>query len=208
MKLKKSVKRFLFFIAIVIIVGVGIITYSAVMKKDNVAEVKVLKEIKEYGYKLKDNKSEAYKKLFAKLEEELKKDSVDEEKYAKLISEMFILDFYSLDEKVAKTDVGGTDFIYQESLNDFLENAENTLYKYVESNIYKQRKQDLPIVEKVTVESVKNETFAYGEKNDDDAFIVEVSWTYKDKNKAKGYQDSATLTFIHNGKRLDLVELK
>ena len=119
MKLKKSVKRFLFFIAIVIIVGVGIITYSTVMKKDKVAEVKVLKEIKGYGYKLKDNKSESYKKLFAKLEEELKKDSVDEEKYAKLISEMFILDFYSLDEKVAKTDVGGTDFIYQESLNDF-----------------------------------------------------------------------------------------
>ena len=121
---------------------------------------------------------------------------------------MFILDFYSLDEKVAKTDVGGVQFVYSDILDNFLENAEDTLYKYVESDIYKQRKQDLPVVQDVKIESIKNETFAYLEENDDNAFVVNVSWTYKDAGKAKGYQDSAALVFIHHGKRLDLVELK
>ncbi len=208
MKLKKGVRRFLLAFVILIIGVCAFAIYHFVSKTDQVADVKVLKEIKEYGYQLQDNKSDAYKKLFSKLEEELSKSNVDEKKYVELISEMFILDFYSLDEKVAKTDVGGVQFVYSDILDNFLENAESTLYKYVESDIYKQRKQDLPVVKDVTIESVKNETFAYLEENDDNAFIVDVSWIYKDSSKAKGYQDSATLVFVHHGKRLDLVELK
>lgn len=208
MKLKKSVKRFLMILAIIIIIGVGALTYFFVKKDSNVEEVKVLKEIKGYGYTLKDNKSAAYKKLFAELEEILKESSVDEEKYVKTISEMFILDFYSLDEKAAKTDVGGVDFVYQEIANNFLNNAGDTLYKYVESDIYKQRKQDLPVVSSVKIESIENEEFEYLETTDENAFVVKANWTYKDPAKAKGYQDEATLIFVHNGKRLDLVELK
>lgn len=208
MRLKKSVKRFLILLAVIIVAGIGFATYFLVKKEDNVEKVKVLKEIKGYGYKLKDNKSESYKKLFAELEKELSKSKVDEDKYVEIISQMFILDFYSLDEKTAKTDVGGVDFVYQDILDNFLENAEDTIYKYVESDIYKQRKQDLPVVKEVKIESKKNDTFAYGETNDENAYQVEVSWTYKDEKKAEGYQDSATLIFIHNGKRLDLVELK
>ena len=208
MRLKKGVKRFLIFIGIVLLAIVAVVTYSFVKKDSDVEEVKVLKEIKEYGYTLKDNKSSAYKELFAKLDEILKEDEVEEKKYAEIIAEMFILDFYSLDEKAAKTDVGGTDFVYQDILPNFLENAENTIYKYVESNIYKQRKQVLPIVKNVTIESVENEEFGYSDKSDDNAFVVKAKWTYKDEVKAKDYQNEATLVFIHNGKRLDLVELR
>jgi len=208
MKLKKGVKRFLLVLVILVVGAVSFVVYQSFHKTSQVSDVKVLKEIKEYGYKLQDNKSNAYKKLFSQLEEELSKSDVDEKKYVELITKMFILDFYSLDEKVAKTDVGGVQFVYSDILDNFLENAEDTLYKYVESDIYKQRKQDLPVVQDVKIESIKNETFAYLEENDDNAFVVNVSWTYKDAGKAKGYQDSAALVFIHHGKRLDLVELK
>ncbi len=208
MKLKKGVKRFLLVLVILVVGAVSFVVYQSFHKTSQVSDVKVLKEIKEYGYKLQDNKSNAYKKLFSQLEEELSKSDVDEKKYVELITKMFILDFYSLDEKVAKTDVGGVQFVYSDILDNFLENAEDTLYKYVESDIYKQRKQDLPVVQDVKIESIQNETFAYLEENDDNAFVVNVSWTYKDADKAKGYQDSATLVFIHHGKRLDLVELK
>lgn len=208
MKLKKGVKRFLLVLVILVIFVVSFVFYQSFHKTSQVSDVKVLKEIKEYGYKLQDNKSNAYKKLFSQLEEELSKSDVDEKKYVELITKMFILDFYSLDEKVAKTDVGGVQFVYSDILDNFLENAEDTLYKYVESDIYKQRKQDLPVVQDVKIESIKNETFAYLDENDDNAFVVNVSWTYKDAGRAKGYQDSATLVFIHHGKRLDLVELK
>ena len=126
MKLKKSVKRFLLLLAIIVIALVGFLTYSFITKESKVEEVKVLKEIKGYGYKLKDNKSDAYKKLFASLEKELGKSKVEEEKYVELISEMFILDFYSLEEKVAKTDVGGVDFVYQEVLEKDLKVMDST----------------------------------------------------------------------------------
>lgn len=208
MRLKKGVKRVLILLCCLLIGGIGVATYFFVVKKDEVKEVKVLKEIKGYGYTLKDNKSAAYKKLFSKLDEVLSKKNIDEEEYVELISKMFILDFYSLDEKAAKTDVGGTDFVYQEILTDFLENAEDTIYKYVESDIYKQRKQELPTVKDVQIKSMEQEAFNYLEETDDKAYVVEVNWTYKDENKAKGYQDNATLVFVHNGKRLDLVELK
>ena len=56
--------------------------------------------------------------MFKELKEILNKDKVDEEEYVKKISEMFIYDFYSLNYKVAKTDIGGTDFVYNEVLEN------------------------------------------------------------------------------------------
>ncbi len=208
MRLKKKVKRLIIGIGILIVIALGVGTYFFLSNREQVSKVKVLKEIKGYGYKLKDNKSKAYKELFEKLEKELSKKEVNEEKYVKLITQMFILDFYSLNEKVAKTDVGGTDFIYPDILENFLDNAEDTIYKYVESDIYNQRKQRLPEVKEITVDQVENDLFEYGDQTDENAYIVEASWNYKNEQDAKGYQDEATLVFIHNGKRLDLVQLE
>ena len=145
-----------------------------------------------------------YQKLVDKI---LKKDPVDEEEYVKQITKMFIYDFYSLDDKSAKTDVGGTDFIYQASLENFLENAEDTYYKYVESNIYGDRKQELPVVDEIKIESVEETEFAYGETSDENAYEVQVSWTYTD-DAFSDYQKEATLTFIHEDIKLSLAELK
>ena len=145
--------------------------------------------------------------MFAELDKIMKKDPVDEEEYAKQITKMFIYDFYSQEDKSAKTDVGGTDFIYQANLENFLENAEDTYYKYVESNIYGDRKQDLPVVDEITIDSVEQTEFAYGETADENAYEVKVSWTYTDDDFSD-YQSEATLTFIHEVIKLSLAELK
>ncbi|MBE6157493.1 MAG: hypothetical protein E7160_01725 [Firmicutes bacterium] len=205
---KRKLKKNVIFILITIILVAGIYSsYKLFFDTNEVKEVKILHKIKEYGYELKDSKSARYKKMFYELEKILKKSTVDEKAYVKKITNMFIYDFYTLDNKTAKTDVGGTDFIYKEILGNFLENAENTFYKYVESNIYNQRKQKLPSVDKIKISSVKTEEFKYGDKTDEEAYIVNVSWNYTD-SKYDDYQKEATLVFIHNGKRLDLVELK
>jgi len=148
-----------------------------------------------------------YKEEFNKLKKILASEKVDEEKYVKSISKLFIIDFYSLSDKLAKTDVGGSDFVHSEELVDFLEQAEDTIYKYVESNVYGGRKQELSTVKSVKVESVSTTSFEYGDKVDDDAYLVKVSWDYTDSS-GDGYQTSATLTFVHEGKKLVLVELK
>lgn len=207
MKLKKKPKRIL--IGILVFVAVAAIAYVAIntFGGKEVKEAKVLKTIKKYGYTLKDNKTKRYQEMFAELDKILKKDPVDEEEYAKQITKMFIYDFYSQEDKSAKTDVGGTDFIYQANLENFLENAEDTYYKYVESNIYGDRKQDLPVVDEITIDSVEQTEFAYGETADENAYEVKVSWTYTDDDFSD-YQSEATLTFIHEGIKLSLAELK
>lgn len=208
MKLRKKPKRILIsIITIIILVISAFVIYKMFFAKNEVQETKILHTIKKYGYTLKDSKSDKYKKMFYELEKILKEDPVNEEKYVKKITQMFVYDFYSLNDKTAKTDVGGTDFIYPEILDNFLENAEDTYYKYVESDIYNQRKQKLPTVDKITIESCEESSFAYEEKTDEKAYEVKVSWTYTD-DSYKDYQKEATLIFIHNDIRLDLVELK
>ena len=207
MKLKKKVKKTILIIFILIIVIAGIVLASKyIFNKDDTKELKVVDNISKYGYKLKENKPKEYKKMFNELKEILNAKEVDEEAYAKKISEMFVYDFYSLDDKAAKTDVGGVDFVYDGVLENFLKNAQNTYYKYVESNIYNNRKQKLPVVTDIEIKDINQKAFAYGDKTDDKAYYVDVTWSYTDE-KFQDYQKKATLVFIHDDIKLCLVEL-
>ena len=173
MKLKKKAKKILIIVLILALVAVtGIFVYKTFFEKETIKEAKVLKEIKEYGYVLKDNKSKKYQELFKELAKILEKEDVNYEEYASKLAEMFIVDFYSLSDKTAKTDVGGVDIVHPDILSNFLENAENTYYKYVESNIYNNRNQSLPEVNTTTIESVEKTTYTYNNVTDDEAYTV------------------------------------
>ena len=206
MKLKKKARRVLIILLLILLAVLVVLAINPFGTKE-VKEAKVVNEIKDYGYKLKDNKPAKYKKMFEELKEILEADKVDEEAYAKKISEMFVYDFYSLKDKVSKTDIGGVDFVYSGILENFLQNAQNTYYKYVENNIYGNRKQALPVVSNIKVDSLKEDSFKYGEKTDDKAYVVNMSWSYTD-GKFSDYQKDAKLVFIHDGKKLCLVELQ
>lgn len=207
MKMKKKVKKILIAILIIALVVLGYLSYKQFFGKEEVKEAKVVNEIKKYGYKLKDSKPAAYKKMFEELKTILEADKVDEEAYAKKISEMFVYDFYSLKDKVSKTDVGGVDFVHPDALENFLVNAQDTYYKYVENNIYGNRKQSLPVVTNIKVDNIKQEAFEYGDKSDDKAYFVDVSWSYTD-NAFSDNQNKATLIFVHDDIKLYLVELQ
>lgn len=208
MKLKKKAKKILIIVLILALVAVtGIFVYKTFFEKETIKEAKVLKEIKEYGYVLKDNKSKKYQELFKELAKILEKEDVNYEEYASKLAEMFIVDFYSLSDKTAKTDVGGVDIVHPDILSNFLENAENTYYKYLESNIYNTRNQKLPEVGEIVINAVEKITYAYNDTVDESAIKVNVSWTYTDESFSD-YQKQAVLTFVHDGKKLYLVELK
>ena len=210
MKLKKGVKKkLLIALILIVIVVVGVVVVINLPKKETekVEEVKVVNEVEKYGYQLKETKSKKYKKMFDELKDILSEETLDEQKYVSKITEMFIYDFYTLDDKSAKTDVGGVDFVYKDALSNFLVNAQDTYYKYVESDIYNNRNQQLPEVDTITINAISNETFAYGTKNDDNAYIINVSWTYTSEDFSS-YQNNAKLVFIHDENKLCLVELK
>ena len=206
-KVKRKPKKLLIVLIFIMVLAIGgTISYFVLFDKEEVKETKVVSKIGNYGYVLKSNKSEAYQKLFDELKQTLSGE-VDEKKYVKLITKMFIVDFYSLADRTAKTDVGGVDFVHESALENFVLNAEDTFYKYVESNIYGERKQDLPVVDKITIESVENTEFSYLEEIDENAYVVKASWTYNDSKIANGYQTEGTFTFVHDGNKLVLVEL-
>jgi hypothetical protein len=210
MKLKKKVKRMIAIVIVLLVLvaaGVGALIIFKNPEKPKVSEVKIVNEVDKYDYKLKENKTSTYKKMFDELKKILKEEPVDEEAYAKKVAEMFVYDFYSLEDKAAKTDIGGVDFVYPGVLENFLQNAQDTYYKYVESNIYNERKQDLPVVSNVTIDNIEKKEFAYGDQTDSSAYAVNVSWSYTEDKYAK-YQNKATIILIHDGIKLSIVELQ
>ena len=205
MKLKKKVKVMLVLSVILIATGVGFIAYESIKPKA-VKKATVENEIKEYGYTLKSTRNDKYKEMFQELKDILSKKNVDEKAYLEQISKMFIMDFYTLNDKLANTDVGGIDFVHADAKTNFLEKSEDTVYKYVENDIYGNRDQKLPEVTDVTIESTENIEYTIGtDFTDDNAYQVEVSIKYKED---MDYPTKATLTFVHEDNKLSLVEVE
>lgn len=196
-------KRMLLVVFLVVILG--LIIYFAVFNNRNLAEpAKKLDTIDKYNYSLYDNSTKEYKKIFNELSKELSKESINEEKYVELISKLFIIDFYTLDNKLTNLNIGGVEFVHSDIIDNFKQKANATIYKYVESNIYGDRKQKLPLVKEVEVTKIEQKSFEYNEKKDSKAFFVSVSWEYE---KDLDYEKSKTLVFVHEDNKLSLVEM-
>ncbi|HHT38430.1 MAG TPA: hypothetical protein GXZ95_03320 [Mollicutes bacterium] len=196
-------------ILIILIITLSILTFLLIIKyvrKNNVEdEAKIINKIEEYGYVLEDNMPKLHKTYFDELVELLNKTDIDEEKYANLVVKLFISDFYNIENKITKNDVGGLQYIHSTIKDNVALNARNTIYKYIENNIDGKRTQELPKVTDVNIVDTKQVTYTYGDQRDEKAYIVKVSWKYK---ADLGYQKEASITLVHEGKKLSIVELK
>lgn len=208
-KRKLNYKR----IMILILVCVGLVSLLVFAgsklfhkNKDKGQEpVKVVDALEEYGYTLDENETSYYKSLFNELKEELKKEEVEEENYAKLVSQLFLADFFHLDNKITKNDIGGTQFVYSSYQQDFQKYATEGMYKYIESNLYGDRQQELPKVQNVEITNLETKSYSYLDLKDNNAYIVDAVITYE---KDLGYETSFTLTLIHTDKKLEIVKLQ
>lgn len=183
----------------------GVMAYDKInVKKVKNKKIKNIMTIKEYDYVLKENATSYYKKLFKELNSTLSKEEVDEEKYMTLVCQMFTSDFFNLDNKISKNDVGGVQFVYKDYQTDFEKYAMDSIYKSVENNIYGNRRQNLPIVEEVECSKAKTETFKYGNSSDEKANIVNFDIKYKED---QGYQTEGSLVIIHSDKKLEVASM-
>ena len=190
---------FILLLLIALICVFGYIAFKKLSSNKKATKVKEISSIKSYGYTLRENATDYYKDLFKKLDKILKKEEVDMDKYATLVSQMFIADFFNLDNKISKNDVGGREFVYSDYQSDFEKYAKDTMYKSVQNNVYGNRKQKLPIVDKVTVSKSNNESYKYGDNTDSNAYVFEFKIDYKDD---MDYQDKGKLILIHNDKKI------
>lgn len=178
-------------ILLVILVGSVIVKLTSEVK-----EIATIDTIENYHYILTDNDTDYFKKTFKELKQILKEDEINEEEYAKVISKLFIIDFYSLSTSVNKNDVGGVQFVKEDYRDTFIKVAKDSIYNSVENNIYGDRKQKLPTVTNVEVTNISKEK---------DNYIVTSSITYEEN---MGYASSVEINIIKRDNLLEISSLK
>lgn len=200
---KKIITIIIIIILFILILFASLSIYNNYFKKDNSNINQIVNKIEKFNYELKEKDTHIFKETYSKLKNELNKDDIDYDNYAKLLGSLFIIDFYNLDNKVTNNDIGGIQFLCEECRETFTKKAHNTIYKYVKNNIDNDRIQELPIVE--STEVLKTDIINYKYNNTDKS-------AYKIKYKINyevdlDYQDEVELIIIHNEKKLEIVEV-
>ena len=205
--MKKSKKILIVIIIIIVIAGLGIGSYFLFFKPKpteitEAPEVKIMNKIEEYEYTLDERDTEIFKEKFEELKKLLESETIEEETYASLVSQLFIIDLYTIDNKISKYDVGGLEYVYEPARDSFKSMAMDTIYKTVVNNIDKKRDQSLPIVSSITVNDITQSTYKMPDESEVPSYTVNVSWTYE---TSLGYDEEGTIELIKNDKRIDVI---
>ena len=199
--MKKKYKIALILIIILIIIVTLFMALKFFLKNEPAEPVKVVDSIENFSYTLDDRDTELMKNAYNELKEVLNND-IDYEKYAELLAKLFVIDLFTMNNKVNRYDVGSTEYVYPDSVDNFKTNVEDTIYKTMENNSNGKRKQDLPEVKSITLEKITEDTYEIGEETYD-SYVVSLNWEYVTDY---GYDDTATITLIELNDQLYVTE--
>ena len=194
-------------ILVLLVIGALMLLYYHFFmnNKKTIDEKVIIDSIPNYDYILYNNKTDIYKEEFKKLKQVLSEKEINWEEYAKEISKLFVIDFYTLDDKITNADIGGILFIHTDIRDNFILKARDTIYKNIKSNIDGKRDQTLPIVSSVQVEKVTNQEFKSDTINDDNSYLIELSVDYK---KDLEYPSKVVVSVVHHDNKLYIVEVE
>ena len=198
------------FILVILIVG-GYFVYDKFFNNDTVTAPKVVDEIKNFDYVVNENDTKLFKSTFKELKDVLSKKEVDNKKYAEAISKLFVIDFFNLNNKSSKNDVGGVQFVYNSYKTDFVDYARDGMYKQVINSIEKKGNNNLPEVTSVKITGtdtvVPSSVFEHSDfanETEATAYEIKLEWTYKN---GSGFQDSAVITVVKDGNKLSVAKM-
>lgn len=199
--MKKKYKLQLRVLILLIILIIALICFKT-FKKETKNNVKVVDSIDNYGYTLDQRDSKLMKDTYKKLKEILNEKEIDYDKYAEELAKLFVIDLFTINNKINKYDVGSLEYVYPDNVENFKTNVEDTIYKIVEDNTKGKRKQELPIVSSVNIEEETNGEYELSDVQNK-SYIVKLKWTYE---KDLGYDSNATITLIEKDNKLYVVE--
>ena len=199
MKKINKVQKVIGFMMLLLIISMVVYVVLILLpnKKTNMSPDDTIK----FGYTSYKRDTKLYKDTFDSLGKVLDKEPIDYEEYAKYLSELFIIDFYTLDNKNDKNDIGGIQFIYDDLKDNFILNASDTVYKYIK-NITSSKNRQLPVVSKINVSDISENTYKI-ENTEYSSYIVTLDWSYE---KDYGYATSTKITLIKKDNKLFIVE--
>ena len=147
-------------------------------------------------YILYKRDSSLYKENFEKLRTILETSPVDNKKYAETIVKLFVIDFYTLDNKDENTDIGGLQYAHSKWKDNLVLNASSTMYKYIKTT------KELPKVKSITSVDTRETTYKINDK-DYSAYAITINWEY---DKDLGYEKQGTFIVVNDNENLSIVE--
>lgn len=199
--MKKKVILF-FCILIFVYAAGGTIYYIATReKKDDKPIVTNKDTIKGYDYTLKSNATKLYEDEFKALKANLEGD-INYDEYAVSVAKLFVIDLYTINNKINKYDTGGASFVYPDGRDNYKLNVQDTIYKYVEDNTNGKRIQNLPEVSSVIVKDSKKDTYKIGD-NSFEAYKINLEWSYV---QDLGYDKTGEIILIKKDRNIYVVE--
>lgn len=190
-------------VLLVIVISLGVLKIffnkdEELKKEANVSNV--ISNITDYGYTLDDRDTDYMKDTFHELEDILSASEVDYHLYADTLAKLFVIDFYTLDNKINKYDVGSLEYILSSKVDMFRQKAVDTIYRDILDNTYRDRIQDLPEIINVTILNTEDVTFTL---NEEEVNAIKVTMNYEYKEDL-GYDTEGTIYFVRNAQKLEV----
>ena len=201
--MKKKYKYPLIILILVIIIIIGLIVFKMFFTKSEVKNnVKVIDSIVDFSYTLDERDTTLMKDTYKELKNVLKEKDINYEEYASILARLFVIDLFTMDNKINKYDVACLEYVYPDNVDNFKTNVEDTIYKTMEDNTYGKRTEKLSIVSSVNVTDVSTNTFKINEE-EVPSYVVTLNWEYESD---LGYDKNATITLVKKDKKLYVVE--
>ena len=159
---------------------------------------KVVDKISKYDYTLDERDSKLMREKFKELKKVLKADDVNYDEYAKLLSQMYIIDLYDVNNKVNKYDVPCLEYIFEDEHDKFKKMIKNEFYSKLIDNSNNDRKQELPTITKISLDSIKETKFTINEI-DYDGYQATLSWDY---DKDLGFDKKAEVIVVKSNDKM------
>lgn len=189
-------------ILVIVVLGSSYLIKTILEPKVPTNDYKVNKTIAGYDYSLDDRDSEIMISEFNELVKVLAKEEINYEEYASLLAKLYIIDLYTIDNKVNANDTPCLEYIESSIADNFKLNIQNTIYKYVVDNTNKNRKQDLPVVKKVAVDKIEPKSFSL-DKEEYSGYQVTLSWEYEEDME---YDTKSILDIIKKQNKLYIIK--
>lgn len=202
--MRKKYKLLLTIIVVAIILIIGLLVFKKLNNNEVKNNVKVVDSIVDFSYTLDERDTSLMKENYKELKKILKESDIDYEEYSKSIAKLFIIDLYTLDNKINKYDVASLEYVYPDSVDNFKLNVEDTLYKALEDNTYGKRTSILPIVSSIEVTDVTMNKFTLNDE-EVDSYVVALKWDYE---KDLEYDAAGVVTLVKIDKKVYVVEYK
>ena len=198
--MRRRFKVILRLISVLIVILVVTLISSTFSKPSHAVTYKEIDNIDNYGYSLEERDTLLMQENFNEIKQVLNKEVINYEKYAEYLSKLFIIDLFTISNKDNKYDVGSTEYVLPEVLDNYELNVEDTIYKYVANT----KKDEYPTVKSINLESITNTKYTLGE-TEYDAYQSILSWDYE---RDLGYPKKGEIILVKKDALLYVVSFK